>query len=149
MNYWLLFAVGLVAIYHKNLMHVRSKFTPCQNRVKWAIFAVLNSPLLEIPTDLKACGNMLNSTYKLNNHYYSGLPRYYVIICLFSCNILNVNICPFRFECVENKSCRVAFLTFKFGFQLEFKRFISSGISTNLSCKVPSWPRVLAETIIK
>ena len=31
-------------------MRVRCKFTPCQNRVHLAIFAVLNSLLLEIPT---------------------------------------------------------------------------------------------------
>ena len=36
-------------------MHVKSKFNPCQNRVHLAICAVLNSLLLEIPTDLKSC----------------------------------------------------------------------------------------------
>ena len=36
-------------------MHVMSKFTPCQNRIHWAIFAVLNSLLWEILTDLKSC----------------------------------------------------------------------------------------------
>ena len=37
-------------------MHVKSKFTPCQNRVNGVILAALNSLLLEIPADLKSCG---------------------------------------------------------------------------------------------
>ena len=37
-------------------MHVRSKFTPCKNKVLRAIFAVISSFLLQIPTDLKSCG---------------------------------------------------------------------------------------------
>ena len=46
---WMLFIFGIVIsdyiMYHKNLMHmiVWSKFTPYQNWVNWAIFAVLNS----------------------------------------------------------------------------------------------------------
>ena len=42
-NSWMLFilVVGIVSIYHKSLMHVRSKFTLCQKMVNWAIFAVV------------------------------------------------------------------------------------------------------------
>ena len=47
---------GTVTIYHNSLMHVRSKFSRYQNRINWAIFALLNSLWLEIPTDLKSCG---------------------------------------------------------------------------------------------
>ena len=36
-------------------MHVRSKFTPCQTGYIELFFAVLDSLLLEIPTDLKSC----------------------------------------------------------------------------------------------
>ena len=50
----MLFIFGIVPIYHNGLMHVRSKFTPFQKRVNWAIFSVLNSLLLEIATDLKS-----------------------------------------------------------------------------------------------
>ena len=44
-------------------MHARSKFTPCQTRVHWAIFVVLNSLLLEILTDLNSC--LCQSLFKL------------------------------------------------------------------------------------
>ena len=37
------------------MIYVGSKLNPCQNRVHWAIFAVLNSLWLEIPTDLTSC----------------------------------------------------------------------------------------------
>ena len=55
MNSWMLFIFGIVTIYHENIMHYRSKFPPCPNRVYWAIFAVVNSLLLEIPTDHNSC----------------------------------------------------------------------------------------------
>ena len=42
-------------------MHVKSKFTSYKTSVNWAIFAVLNSLLLEIPTDPNHVGNMLLS----------------------------------------------------------------------------------------
>ena len=56
MNSWMLLIFSIVIIYHQSLMHIRSKFTPCQHQVNWAICAVLNSLLLEISTDLKSCG---------------------------------------------------------------------------------------------
>ena len=55
MNSWMLIIFCIVNIYNKILMHIRYKFTLCHNRVHWTIFAVLNSFLLEIPTDLKSC----------------------------------------------------------------------------------------------
>ena len=39
MDSWMLFIFGIVTIYLKSLMLVRSKFTPCQNRVNWRILA--------------------------------------------------------------------------------------------------------------
>ena len=51
----MLFIFGIVTIYHETLIHVRSKFNPCKNRVNWAIIVVLNSLLLEILTDLRSC----------------------------------------------------------------------------------------------
>ena len=39
-------------MYHKSLMHVKSKLVPCQNGVNWAIFAVIHfcwkSPLTSV-----------------------------------------------------------------------------------------------------
>ena len=35
MNSWMLFIFAIVTICHKRLMLVKSKFTPCQNRVNW------------------------------------------------------------------------------------------------------------------
>ena len=40
---WMLFIFSIMIIYHKSLMHVRPKFTPCRYQVNWAICAVLNS----------------------------------------------------------------------------------------------------------
>ena len=53
-NSWMLFIFSVVTIYHQSLMHVRSKFTPCQHQVNVAIYVVLNSLFLEIPTDMKS-----------------------------------------------------------------------------------------------
>ena len=55
MNSWMILVFGILTIYHTSLMYVRSKFTPCQNRVNWAIFRILNSILLEIPTGIQSC----------------------------------------------------------------------------------------------
>ena len=65
-NSWMLFIFSIVTIYHKSLMHVRSKFTPCLNRVHWAICALLNSLWLEIPTDITSLGICFNQSLLIN-----------------------------------------------------------------------------------
>ena len=43
-----LFTLGIVTIYHKNLMHVGSKFIPCQNG-KWSHFCSFNLTFIRNP----------------------------------------------------------------------------------------------------
>ena len=62
MNSWMLFIFSIVMMYHTRLMYV----TPCQHQVNWAVCAVLNSILLEIPTDLKSCGKCFNQSLLMN-----------------------------------------------------------------------------------
>ena len=90
MNSWMLLLFCIMTIYHKSLMHVRYKFTLCQNKVHWAIFAVLNSLVLTIPTHLKSCGNMLLSKLVISpprnswiKEYRTGpSPLFWMFICL-------------------------------------------------------------------
>ena len=46
----MLFIFGVVTMYHKSLMHIKSKLTPYQERLNLVIFVLMY--LIEIPTDL-------------------------------------------------------------------------------------------------
>ena len=59
------------------------------------------------------------------------------------CNIFNVNICPFRFECVANKSRSAIISYIQICTYRRIRSFIPLCIPVNLSCKVQSWPKLL------